>query len=48
MEPDKCEAMRWATSNEALEMIKGIPHEGTERLIRKWQAFAESRENKRK
>lgn len=43
MEPDKCEAIRWATPNEALEMIKGIPYEGTERLIQKWQAFAENR-----
>jgi 8-oxo-dGTP pyrophosphatase MutT (NUDIX family) len=44
MEPDKCESMRWATPDEALEMIKGVPHEGTERLIRKWQAFAENGE----
>ena len=43
MEPDKCEAIRWATPDEALEMIKGIPHEGTERLIRKWQTFAKKR-----
>lgn len=47
MELDKCETMRWATPDEALEMIKGIPHEGTERLIRKWQTFAKKRENER-
>lgn len=37
MEPDKCEAVRFATPDEALEMIKGVTHEGTERLIQKWQ-----------
>lgn len=36
MEPEKCEAMRWATPEEALDMIRGKLHEGTERLIRKW------------
>lgn len=43
MESDKCEAMRWATRSEALEMIKGVPHDGTERLIQKWKIFAENR-----
>lgn len=39
MEPNKCEAMRWATPEEAMDMIKIIPHEGTERLIQKWQTL---------
>jgi 8-oxo-dGTP pyrophosphatase MutT (NUDIX family) len=43
MEPDKCEAMRWATPEEALAMIGVVPHEGTERLIRKWQTFEKSK-----
>jgi len=43
MEPEKCEAMRWATPEEALDMIRGKLHEGTERLIRKWQEFGEKR-----
>ncbi|MFZ1735769.1 MAG: NUDIX domain-containing protein [Candidatus Moraniibacteriota bacterium] len=43
MEPKKCEAMRWATPEEALDMIRGNPYEGTERLIRKWQEFGEKR-----
>ncbi len=41
MEPQKCEALRWATPEEALDMIRGKPHEGTERLIRKWREFGE-------
>jgi len=41
MEPDKCSGLRWATPEDALDMIKTIPHEGTETLIRKWLAFAE-------
>lgn len=44
MEPEKCESMRWATPEEALDMIRGKLHEGTERLIRKWQEFGEKRE----
>ncbi len=44
MEPEKCKEMRWATSEEALEMIETIQHEGTERLIRKWQALAKKKE----
>ncbi len=41
MEPEKCEAMRWATPEEAFGMIRSKPHEGAERLIRKWQEFGE-------
>jgi 8-oxo-dGTP pyrophosphatase MutT (NUDIX family) len=45
MEPEKCEALRWATPEEALDMIRSKPHEGTERLIRKWQEFGEKWED---
>lgn len=48
MEPEKCEAMCWATPEEALDMIRGKLHEGTERLIRKWQEFGEKRKGQRK
>lgn len=44
MEPEKCEEMRWVTPEEALEMIKIIHHEGTERLIKKWQTLANKKE----
>lgn len=40
MEPDKCKEMFLATPGEALEMIKTVRHEGTARLIQKWQALA--------
>ncbi len=42
MEPNKCEAMRWATFNEALDMTKELPHVGTKRLIKKWQSSAKN------
>jgi 8-oxo-dGTP pyrophosphatase MutT (NUDIX family) len=44
MEPEKCQAMRFATPEEALEMIETVHHEGTERLIRKWQDLAKKKE----
>ena len=44
MEPEKCKEMRLATPEEALEMIKTAHHEGTERLIQKWQALAKKKE----
>ncbi|MDP3883276.1 MAG: NUDIX domain-containing protein [Candidatus Staskawiczbacteria bacterium] len=44
IEPEKCKEMRWATPEEALEMIKVIHHEGTERLIKKWQNLANKKE----
>ena len=40
MEPEKCHEMRWATPEEALEMIRAVHHEGTERLVKKWQVFS--------
>lgn len=46
MEPDKCEAMRWATPDEALEMIQSYPDDYTRALIGKWQALAKSKEDK--
>lgn len=39
MEPEKCEAMRWATPDEALEMIQSYSDEYTEALIGKWKNF---------
>ena len=36
LEPEKCEAMRWATPEEVKEMIQLTPDKDTERLIRKW------------
>jgi 8-oxo-dGTP pyrophosphatase MutT (NUDIX family) len=39
LEPEKCEAMRWATPEEALELIRGANDESTERLVYKWQKF---------
>lgn len=39
MEPEKCEAMRWATPDEALEMIRSYSDEYTEALIEKWVAM---------
>ena len=44
MEPEKCKEMRFATPEEALAMIKAVHHEGTERLIQKWQALAKKKE----
>lgn len=44
MEPDKCKEMRFVTPEEALAMIQSVHHEGTERLIRKWQALAKKKE----
>lgn len=44
MEPEKCKEMRWATPEEALAMIEVVHHEGTERLIQKWQALAKKKE----
>ena len=43
-EPDKCKEMRFVTPEEALAMIQSVHHEGTERLIRKWQALAKKKE----
>lgn len=45
MESEKCEAMRWATPDEALEMIRSYSDEYTEVLIGKWKTF---RKNKRR
>lgn len=39
MEPDKCEAMRWSTPDEALEMIQLYSDEYTQTLIGKWKVF---------
>lgn len=44
MEPEKCKEMCWVTPEEALDMIRTIHHEGTGRLIQKWQAFAKKKE----
>ncbi|QQR78230.1 MAG: NUDIX domain-containing protein [Candidatus Moraniibacteriota bacterium] len=44
MEPEKCKEMHLATPEEALVMIQSVHHEGTERLIRKWQALAKKKE----
>lgn len=44
MEPNKCKEMRWATPEEALEMIQEIHHEGTDKLIRKWQSLVNKKE----
>ena len=44
MEPEKCKEMCWATPEEALAMIEAVHHEGTERLIRKWQILAKKKE----
>ncbi|MEP7162733.1 MAG: NUDIX domain-containing protein [Candidatus Moraniibacteriota bacterium] len=44
MEPEKCKEMRFATPEEALAMIETVHHEGTERLIQKWQALAKKKE----
>jgi len=44
MEPEKCKEMRFVTPEEALKMIEVIHHEGTERLIKKWQALAKKKE----
>lgn len=44
MEPEKCKEMCFATSEESLAMIQVVHHEGTERLIRKWQALAKKKE----
>lgn len=44
MEPEKCKDMRLVTPEEALVMIQAVHHEGTERLIRKWQALAKKKE----
>lgn len=44
MEPEKCKEMRLATPKEALAMIEAVHHEGTERLIQKWQALAKKKE----
>lgn len=44
MEPEKCKEMCFATPEEALSMIQAVHHEGTERLIRKWQALAKKKE----
>lgn len=40
-EPDKCSGLRWASPNEAREMIKDVYHEGTEGLIWKWEQWME-------
>lgn len=42
MEPEKCEAMRWATPEEAREMIRSTPDKDTERLIQKWIKLKET------
>lgn len=44
MEPEKCKEMRLATPEEALAMIETVHHEGTARLIQKWQALAKKKE----
>jgi 8-oxo-dGTP pyrophosphatase MutT (NUDIX family) len=44
IEPEKCKEMRWATPEAALEMIRTVHHEGTERLIKKWQTLANKKE----
>lgn len=44
MEPEKCTEMRLATPEDALVMIETVHHEGTERLIQKWQALAKKKE----
>lgn len=44
LEPEKCKEMRFATPEEALAMIQSVHHEGTERLIRKWQVLAKKKE----
>ena len=44
MEPERCNEMRLATTEEALTMIQAVHHEGTERLIQKWQALAKKKE----
>ena len=44
MEPEKCKEMRLATPEEALVMIETVHHEGTARLIQKWQALAKKKE----
>lgn len=40
MEPEKCKEMHFVTIEEASTMIQAIHHEGTARLIQKWQALA--------
>lgn len=44
MEPEKCKEMCLATPEEALAMIETVHHEGTGRLIQKWQALAKKKE----
>lgn len=44
MEPEKCKEMLFATPEKALAMIETVHHEGTERLIQKWQALAKKKE----
>ncbi|OGI14319.1 MAG: hypothetical protein A3E38_00515 [Candidatus Moranbacteria bacterium RIFCSPHIGHO2_12_FULL_54_9] len=44
MEPEKCKEMRLATPEEALVMIETVHHEGTARLIQKWQVLAKKKE----
>lgn len=46
MEPDKCEAMLWATPDEALEMIQSYTDDYTRTLIGKWRALTKSKEDK--
>ncbi len=43
-EPEKCKEMHLATPEEAFAMIEVVHHEGTARLIQKWQALAKKKE----
>lgn len=46
-EPDKCSELRWASPNEVREMIRSTYHEGTEKLIRKWERSRSTRNSKK-